>query len=610
MIYTSVPLTKQQVTSSVFSDHGNGNEAPGAVSDSRISTITNFICFNMIINLQYLWAFTASFLLGKPVKVNSSVTAAQQKTDFTLFEDPPLIVTFRGKVTEDMVAQLSDIGFTRQTLNKYSFYKGPASDSAVHKLVSMGGQADAYSPYGTVNIEGYACLGVMNRVLHGALGFLASWTKTTGLLVQKSDAEVSKSSWKDYAITKSDGVSGKGHFFPYFDGLVTPDKAFPPRFFVDTFGKLLNSEGKGMLNATKIIQSGWVSLSTTPPGLQLSHLLFGVSLCISNPGITLKPVILFNDYTGFVLEGEGLVVFKGTEAHYPVAADVLTKEISGMNAHDNAIDKIAKLMSELPLEGSPDKTQEVLAEVLTSQRQIHIYLKNRNIPSTRLAELKSLIDATRFREKYWDTTDRVKIAAAIDAICDRRFLTADAPFCLKSAAMFTKDPTFSTLAAFGLTAISLKGTGNNASFPVTRGGRFYKDFKQASLQGIPIFTKPLQTAYEDMTDLLSSGIISFKHSGNDKHGIARVMAQTSMIPHDTTQAKRIIDALVGTCVKEKEKKRKTEDDGEIDNAEEKRKVKKTKTDLKASAGLSALLLGGGAPEASTSAGTDDMEMDF
>jgi len=605
MIYTSVPLVKQQISSSVFKDHGNGTEAPGPISESRISILTNFICQNASANLAFLWAFTAAFLLDKTIDSSSPINAVQSKTTYTLFETPPLAVTFTGKPADTLEANLAEIGFTRQTLNKQTFYRGPGSDAAVQKLLNLGAQANAYSPLGLCNINGYVCLGIMNRVLHGALGFLATWDKTVAMLVM-TPSKVTKDSWREYAITSSEETA-KGHFFPYFDGLVLPDKAFTPRSFISTFSKLFGSNGKELINATKSIQSGWVSLSTTPPGLMLSHLMFGISLAISAPGTSIRPVILSNDYCGFVLSGDGVVIFKGNVQYSPAKPEDLNEEISSVNQHDNALTEIANILSSAPLMEDTEKHAPVLPSQLSSHRHIHYFMKNRNLGPEILGKIKQHIDSTRFRENLWEVTDRFKVAVAIEAICEKRFLDVSAPFCLKSAAMFTKDPVYSTLAAFGLTSISLIGQGNNATISVTRNPKFYKNFKEANITGVPVFAKPLQTAYEEMSALMQSGVISFKHGGNDRHGCARIIGMSSVIPFDVPQSKRIIDALIGACVKDKGKRKREQ--GDIDGDAEEVDLKKKKDVALSVAGLAALMVGGTAPSFGGGGSEESIDMD-
>jgi hypothetical protein len=201
MIYTSTPLARLQTTSNNFKDRGNHNEAPGTVSSSRISVAVNFVDVRLSTLVAFLWAFTASFLLDRGIKILSPVNALVSKIDQHLFPAPPIAVSFPGGPSEDREAKLSALGFTKRSKNRRTYYEGPGSINTVQTLLQLGAESDSYTEYGTVNISGFVCLDVMTRVLHGALGFLGTWSRKDDWVIDKDSLEAAHSSWGEYAIT-------------------------------------------------------------------------------------------------------------------------------------------------------------------------------------------------------------------------------------------------------------------------------------------------------------------------------------------------------------------------------------------------------------------------
>lgn len=559
-VFTSQPLSRTQTTSQEFKDYGVQNSAPAPIGNVRLSIMTTICNPALLLHYTLLWAFTGSYLLGKPVKVNAMIKAtATDVVKERLFENPPAIVTFPQKKNDTQEAKLAELSFLPQSSNRYNYYKGPANDQSIRTLVTMGADTECYAPYGASNLAGIFALSLINRILTSALGFVCTWVKDAQLVLP--DTEVSNTTWnKDFKITSVKDLPEKGIFLPYFDGLLLPDKAETPRIIIGLFSRCLGGNATELKSAVGMISRGWPSLTTTSTGLSLSHLVFVLDLAIkANCGM--RPVFIKGEYKGCVLLGGGYALTLDNVVHAPYEREQMAAEFALVSRHEVNLAQISEILSAVPPIGET-KNEAVLPEHITGGRALHYYLRDRNLDPTQQVKLRELVQGLRFEETFWETNDKKRVSAAIETILqDNGWLPEAAPFCYKSAALFTKEPILSTCAAFGLKAPSLLGVGNNAAITITKSGKFYTDFKPASIRGVPIFSKPVQQAYEDWKQLKKSRTITLKHGGNDKNGHAKIFQMTMMVPEDTVEYRRITSGLKGLAAEvDKKRKRDGEDD--------------------------------------------------
>jgi len=182
MIFTATNLSRSQTTSQMFKDNGAENMAPCPVGEARVTLMRARVTEAVVVAYSFLWAAVAAYLLGQDVPLGKACNALDKTvTTKWLVNIPPILVTFLGKTGDDKKEKLTDMGFQPQSQNKYQFFKGPASAKNVHDLLGLGAQADAYSVYGTVNINGYLTLVTMNRVLHAIYGFISKRSTSNDL---------------------------------------------------------------------------------------------------------------------------------------------------------------------------------------------------------------------------------------------------------------------------------------------------------------------------------------------------------------------------------------------------------------------------------------------
>jgi len=106
---------------------------------------------------------------------------------------------------------MADLGYSEQSQNKYSFFKGPATEAAISKILTNGGEADAFAPFESSNINGIVCLSMINRILYAALGFIGQWDSASAESIVVEDDDLIKkaknSSWEQLIPEKKDTES-------------------------------------------------------------------------------------------------------------------------------------------------------------------------------------------------------------------------------------------------------------------------------------------------------------------------------------------------------------------------------------------------------------------
>jgi len=159
------------------------------------------------------------------------------------------------------------------------------------------------------------------------------------VLVAKPSRKPSKTSW---GLPKE--VPNKpGLLFPYFQGMLTDDTKGVRAMITSLFFRCLGDEMTNPRDAYLDIKQHIGSVSNTPQGLVLSHILKGMELGMDAQAQTF---LLFDkaQYMGFVLLGEEFKVhFNGW--HTPLSADELQAELAQLLTHDSALDALAAALS-------------------------------------------------------------------------------------------------------------------------------------------------------------------------------------------------------------------------------------------------------------------------
>lgn len=126
-----------------------------------------------------------------------------------------------------------------------------------------------------------------------------------------------------------------GRYFPYFEGMVLPDRSYAYTVFQRVFPQLLHADLTKVPALLQRIKKGAAALADKTAGMAISHAYLGIQLAIqSHAAITF--VITRGVYQGFMLSGEfTIVLYKDIIDGIPQAdclADLLL-----LNTHDKAM---------------------------------------------------------------------------------------------------------------------------------------------------------------------------------------------------------------------------------------------------------------------------------
>lgn len=550
MIYTASPLARSQTTSQAFADRGINGEAPAEISSSRISVIMSHTNSLFRSALTIMWAVAASFLLNLDIDLSKTVHIGSSTISSTLFSAPSLVVTFSGKDKEATANKMRDLDFTPQSSGKYNFYKGPASDNAAKIATEAGAHADAYSPYGTVNVNGYLAFKLIDRFLAGIIYALSRDPLTAEAMskIMEDDSVSAPKTVDDIGLIKvARDINFQGFFFPYFHGLLLPDKSFVPNFIITNFHRMFGKTPADISRNCGILSDGWLSLSTSTAGVAISHLVFGISLAYGS-GCRIKPAYLNNQYSGFFLIAEkGMAILKGKALERPYSQDALRAEFDELNVHESTLEKIAQILEDLELLNEVGVKKPCPSVSINTPRRLYNQIRIRR-HHERTKEIASLVPKLQFTEKYWELSSMGRVAEAIDLISRAEFPQESVPFAYKTYALFSPNPIPAILAAFGPAAPSIIGSDTgNAIIQVTQNARMFEETKGFSLPGIPLFVKSLSQAAEDWDSVVRSGVIRFKQNGNDKFGVAKVAGRATFIPKGSDAYKSVVRSLIFTA---------------------------------------------------------------
>lgn len=561
-IYTSGPLPMNRQTSQQFASFG-ATGAPASVGNLRLSMVYTTFRAARAIKLALFSNYIAS-VITKSTANSNMLQLPPTKIPFDLAGRPELIITMPPKSSEASLSALEAAGFSSRTNGRFRYYSGPSTDAALDAALKAGASTDAFSPGNCVSVNGLVLYTIMSRVLfHAFIVFDQMITPTK--IHQKDDDPsyfapyttlVSEDSFKITRSNLDTVLPTKGFFFPYFDGLLLPDNGHSLGFFCMKFSSLLGTKPNAVAEAMKTFGSGWSTLSNTSAGKCYSHILFCMEIAFMSHCF-IRPVYLANTYAGSVFYTGDNIVTVGSRIHVPCDMAALKEQILVLESHDVTLRAICDLLEDLPRENEQEPLK-IDPALLTHPRMLHDLFRKLTIGPDTQTKIAPLLRKLQFEQKLWDVTNPKHVQSAVRLISSKTFPDESVPFNIRLDAIYSKQPIFSVLAAFGNKAPSLRGSGSQIVRRI--GPKFYESIdKPGRLVGIPIFAKSHQEAKEDWERIHAEATVFFDTKGKDKEGKLRVKNVTAMIPFDTDEARGIMVSL--NLVTKKRKAEDTEKEG-------------------------------------------------
>jgi hypothetical protein len=208
-----------------------------------------------------------------------------------------------------------------------------------------------------------------------------------------------------------------GRFFPYFTGMVLPDRGFAYTMFTRVFPQLLNSDLSKVPLLLQRIKKGAASIAHSVAGMAISHAYLGISLAIQSH-TTIHFIITREEYQGFILSGTfNLVLYKDVISGIP-SVDCIA-DLQLLNSHDKAMLKLKEAFEKKTLIDGTVVYPFDINSLNTSRRLLN-YL--RGIAETEFVdipdfwkEVDKLVDQLDFGDE-WEIIGTVSLELFLDYI--------------------------------------------------------------------------------------------------------------------------------------------------------------------------------------------------
>jgi len=260
---------------------------------------------------------------------------------------------------------------------------------------------------------------------------------------------------QDYSVKPSGSVSfGQGGLvFPYFKGMVLPDREFAASIFNRYFFRGLGSNEKIAADYWIRVKSGLRQISNLSCGMMISHALMGMHLADQTKS-TIRYIIEKGTYHGFVLIGDHIKIINTNRVVSAVTEQELIDAIPKVLGVDQAITKLIAKIHEVKLIDKVTPRYQCDINEMKSSRSI--FNKLRTIDTdyfsrSELDEIDLILQDITFGETYLPITPAsLSLFIAYVSTGDLGLLS-DHPTLLTHKLWRTTDRVSIGLAAFGPT---------------------------------------------------------------------------------------------------------------------------------------------------------------
>jgi hypothetical protein len=184
---------------------------------------------------------------------------------------------------------------------------------------------------------------VLRKFKMGKVSEMRNTLITSKLQMLLYSPDTTKKISANIADPTTDFNCNDGRFFPYFSGMVLPDKDFIEPIFRRLFFHCLGNNFEEASAAWNVLRQGLRVYAATPQGRAMSHIFKGIELAVEAQS-ELSVVISNGVYRGFILEGKFKIYFQNL--HYePQESEELIKEIKLADQHGLAVKKICGLFN-------------------------------------------------------------------------------------------------------------------------------------------------------------------------------------------------------------------------------------------------------------------------
>jgi len=192
----------------------------------------------------------------------------------------------------------------------------------------------------------------------------------------------------------------RGHCFPYFEGMLLPDKEYVSSIFFRYFSRCIAGSEDELTKLMPTLRRGFRALSMSPAGRILQHLFFGIQASIET-GSKIRVYIERSQYLGFALVGKNALVLEQNSVKVPLSKEDLELEQKRLDNHRSYVLEIVEKLNGLALKsgGTEIVDQEVaLAKPRYLANQLH---RRAWKGSDHETFIQQRADKLKYGQEYW-----------------------------------------------------------------------------------------------------------------------------------------------------------------------------------------------------------------
>lgn len=297
-----------------------------------------------------------------------------------------------------------------------------------------------------------------------------------------------------------------GLFFPYIAELSSPDTETAPDLIEQYLFQSLGDIPEKQLERMEKLRRAWGLIGKTESGSISAHLCKVLKLAIQSQA-RVYPIIQNQVYEGCVLLGARLFVGLNGTVYRPLPFTKLQSELGSFSTHSRTLAEIA---------GECGIQADWMSEKMTSMRKLRSMLLKRNLSEEKRDNIRKLAIHLHFKEKFLGVNSNTLVQLINDLTTPEEEQDDDLP--MHHSALFSNDPVFVALSAFGFQA---------PSFVIENSPRV--ELKGSPPQTLVIRQKPLDSACQDWKAVLES-----KEIRNNPRNLSRANRDRSLVGNDKT----------------------------------------------------------------------------
>jgi hypothetical protein len=316
-------------------------------------------------------------------------------------------------------------------------------------------------------------------------------------------------------------TSREGVFFPFFNGMLVPDKEIAFRVFSSIFyGTLATTEDLNIsiLNRVRV---GVRQLAFSRAGLALSHLYFIFGLSLQIPGSYVRIVLKGNSYVGAVIDGTFSVRLFGNT----VASGVYTKDITDVNLLLEQAKELVGILNGLENENGSRPYNFSVSDFETSRKTLRSWsmVDTSLFASSELKERSiSIIEAMEFNDNFPVCNQKTFGHFLSFMSTGNEEITSEYPAYLQGKTLRHSGRTYEGLTMFGPKGPSIS-TGDKKSLTFDLPGSGKKDTNldlnsegKRNLQYLAVWLVPIHVAAIQWNLVIGSGKLCLPHPRKGK----------------------------------------------------------------------------------------------